>query len=144
MRGGGVALGLALACAACDQARSSSGEPADRRRATGGALDSLPVMLNAELPFRYPQTLYAQRVQGNVTLRLFIDSLGSVYPDSTVVEQSSGYTELDSAAVAGSERLRFRPAMARGARVAVSVLFPVYFRHPEASPLPGDTILQKD
>ena len=27
--------------------------------------------------------------------------------------------------------------------MAVSVLFPVYFRHPEASPLPGDSILAK-
>jgi hypothetical protein len=29
----------------------------------------------------------------------------------------------------------------RGEPMAVSVLFPVYFRHPEANPLPGDTIL---
>ena len=27
--------------------------------------------------------------------------------------------------------------------VPVSILFPVYFRHPEAPPLPGDTILKK-
>ena len=35
--------------------------------------DLAPVMLNKELPFRYPPALYAQKVQGNVTLRLFID-----------------------------------------------------------------------
>ena len=33
--------------------------------------DIAPVMLNKELPFRYPPALYAQKVQGNVTRRLF-------------------------------------------------------------------------
>ena len=51
----------------------------------GGAPDSLPVMRNVELPFHYPPALYAQKVQGNVTLRLYIDSLGVVRPESTMV-----------------------------------------------------------
>ena len=33
--------------------------------------DVAPVMLNKELPFRYPPALYAQKVQGNVTLRIY-------------------------------------------------------------------------
>src|SRR5687767_578473 len=128
-----------LGLAAC---RDSSGE---RRLAIGGPErpDEPPVMVNAELPFRYPAALYARRVQGNVTLRLFVDRDGRILADSTRVEESSGYPSLDSAAVIGSQELYFIPAKLRGEPLAVSVLFPVYFRHPEAAPLPGDTVLGK-
>ena len=104
--------------------------------------DEAPQMLNTELPFRYPAALYARKVQGNVTLRLFVDSNGHVVPDSTRVEEPSGYPTLDSAAIAGSQKLRFVPAKLRGAPIAVPILFPVFFRHPEARPLAGDTILK--
>lgn len=105
--------------------------------------DEPPVMVNRELPFRYPAPLYARKVQANVMLRLFIDRDGRVFPDSTRVEESSGHTALDSAAVKGSQELHFIPAKKHGEPMAVSVLFPVYFRHPEAAPLPGDTVLAK-
>lgn len=109
----------------------------------GARPDVLPVMLNKELPFRYPVSLYAKKVQANVTLRVFIDKEGQVVGESTHVAESSGIPSLDSAAVRGSAELRFIPAKTRGEAVPVSILFPVYFRHPEASPLPGDTILRK-
>jgi len=102
-----------------------------------------PPVPDQEVPFRYPASLYAQRIQGNVTLRIFIDRDGRVWPESTRVEESSGYASFDSAAVTGSQDLRFRPARRRGKPVAVSILFPVFFRHPEASPLPGDTVLKR-
>lgn len=105
--------------------------------------DETPKMLNEDLPFHYPPALYARRVQGNVTLRLYLDSLGQVTPDSTRIEESSGYAGLDSAAVRGSQDLRFAPAKLRGAPLGISILFPVYFRHPEARALPGDTILRR-
>ncbi len=105
--------------------------------------DELPTMLNKELPFRYPPSLYARKVQANVTLRVFIDKEGLVVAESTHVAESSGHASLDSAAVRGSSELRFIPARTRGSSIPVSILFPVYFRHPEASPLPGDTILKK-
>jgi TonB family protein len=131
-----------LACSAGEGERAMARSPAG---VGGGAPpDSLPVMANAELPFRYPTALYERKVQGNVTLRLFIDSLGEVHPESTTVVESSGYPPLDSAAVVGSRELHFRPATARGTPVPVSVLFPVFFRHPEAAPLPGDTILKRE
>ena len=105
--------------------------------------DEVPKRLNTELPFRYPAALYARRVQGNVTLRLHIDRNGQVTSDSTRIEESSGYVALDSAAVKGSQELRFIPAKLRGEPLPATVLFPVYFRHPEAHALPGDTILNK-
>ena len=111
--------------------------------ATGGSRpDTMPLMKNKQPPFRYPAALYAQKVQGNVTLRIFIDSTGRVHPESTRVVEPSGYPALDSAAVKGSTELSFVPAKKRTEAMAVSVLYPVYFRHPEAAPLPGDTILK--
>jgi len=103
--------------------------------------DEMPVMQNIELPFRFPASLYARQVQGNVTLRIHIDTTGFVTAESTMVYESSGYAALDSAAVAGSERLRFTPARMRGKVVALSVTLPVFFRHPDQPPLPGDTVL---
>jgi TonB family protein len=105
--------------------------------------DELPKMLNGDLPFHYPPALYARKVQGNVTLYLYIDRNGQVTLDSTRIEESSGYTALDSAAVKGSQELHFVPAKLHGEPMGVSILFPVYFRHPEAHALPGDTILNK-
>lgn len=105
--------------------------------------DTAPVMLNAEPPFRYPPSLYDRKVQGNVVLRLFIDSTGRVLPESTYVTESSGFPMLDTAAIKGSDVLRFKPAIKDGAPVSVRIGFPVYFRHPEARALPGDTILKQ-
>ena len=105
--------------------------------------DEEPKVLNTELPFRYPAALYARKIQGNVTLRLLVDTTGQVNADSTRIEESSGYASLDSAAVKGSLDLRFVPAKLHGDPIATTVLFPVYFRHPEARALPGDTILNK-
>jgi len=123
----------------------NKGEQADQPFSGVGARpDVLPVMLNKDLPFRYPPALYAKKVQANVTLRVFIDKEGLVVNESTHVAESSGIPSLDSAAVRGSGELRFIPAKTRGEAVPVSILFPVYFRHPEAPPLPGDTILKQN
>jgi len=101
--------------------------------------DEPPTLVNTELPFHYPASLYARKVQGNVTLRLFVDRDGRVAPDSTKVEETSGYPALDSAAVSGSRELRFVPAKLRGEPVPLTILMPVWFRHPQARPLPGDS-----
>ena len=105
--------------------------------------DENPVMVNSQLPFHYPGALYALKRQGNVTLRLFVDSSGQTVPESTRVEEPSEYKPFDSAAVAGASALRFIPAKLHGEPVGMTILFPVYFRHPEAPPLPGDSALKK-
>ncbi len=106
--------------------------------------DVPPVMLNKELPFRYPPALYAQKVQGNVTLRIYIDSNGAIVPDSTRVAETSGFSALDSAAMKGSRDLKFEPAKTQSQPVPVSILLPVFFRHPDAPPLSGDSIIKRD
>jgi TonB family protein len=136
---GSVIILATLSSAGC----SRSGEADQPFSGVGARPDVLPVMLNKELPFRYPPSLYAKKVQANVTLRVFIDKEGQVVSESTHVAESSGIPSLDSAAVKGSTELRFIPAKTRGEAVPVSILFPVYFRHPDARPLPGDTILKK-
>lgn len=97
-------------------------------------------MLNVDVPFRYPLSLYQRKIQGNVLLRLFVTSDGRVVPDSTRIVEPSGYSELDAAALAGASRLQFRAARLRGAPIPVSLLFPVHFRHPEGPTLPGDSL----
>ena len=80
-----------------------------------------PVALNAEMPIAYPPTLYEQKVEGDVTLRLFVDSTGRLIPESTRVAEPSGFAALDSAAIAGSARLRFAPGKRNGIPVATAV-----------------------
>ncbi len=87
-----------------------------------------PVALNPDVPIAYPPSLYEQKVEGDVMLRLFVDSTGRLIPESTRVAEPSGYPALDSAAVTGSVRLRFAPGKRRGVPVATAFLQPVEFR----------------
>jgi len=87
-----------------------------------------PVALNPDVPIAYPPALFDQKVEGDVTLRLFVDSTGKLIPESTRVAEPSGYPALDSAALAGSVALRFAPAKRHGVAVATAFLQPVEFR----------------
>lgn len=112
-----VALAAVVAVAAC---RDGAGDE--------GASD--PTLLTRELPFVYPPALYAAGVEGDVGLRLFIDSLGLVVQESTSVVEPSTHADFDSAAVAGAPYLEFQPAVAGGERVGRTVVLPVKFRLP--------------
>jgi len=79
-----------------------------------------------------------------VTLRIFIDRDGAIVADSTRIAETSGFTALDSAAMKGSRDLKFEPAKTQGQPVPVSILLPVFFRHPDAPPLAGDSIIVRD
>lgn len=135
-----IALTASLAACAGDQDKQNM---AAVFAGSGGRPDELPVMMNKQPPFRYPTAAYAQKIQGNTTLRIFIDANGAIVPDSTTVAEPSGNASLDSAAVVGARELRFVPAKRNGQGVPISILFPVYWRHPDAPPLPGDTILNR-
>jgi TonB family protein len=135
-----LAMLLLAYVAACNRGEGSSLP----FQTVGKQPDVAPVMLNKELPFRYPPALYAQKVQGNVTLRIYIDREGAIVGDSTRVAETSGFNALDSAAMKGSRDLKFVPAKTQGQAVPVSILLPVFFRHPDAPPLAGDTIIKRD
>ena len=130
-------VGLA-ACPSPDTTRQAM----DSLVATVQAPNQLPVMLNQELPFRYPEALYTSKVQGNVLLRIYIDTTGVVWPESTTVLQTSGHPAFDSAAVRGAPQLRFVAAKLNGRSVGVAIKLPVFFRHPGAPPLAGDSVLR--
>lgn len=128
---------LTLVMGGCsERARSSRSTTDPWWRA--GPPDELPRMLNTAPPFEYPVSQYLRRLQGNVTLRLFVDATGVVIQDSTRVEVPSGIPAFDSAALAGATQLRFRPALRKGVPIAVAMLYPVHFRYPDGPPTPPD------
>jgi TonB family protein len=90
------------------------------------------VALNGDSPIQYPPRLYDQKVEGDVVLRLFVDSTGRLATESSRVAESSGYPALDSAALSGSRRLRFTPARRHGLSIATAFLQPIEFHHPQA------------
>jgi TonB family protein len=97
----------------------------------------MPVATNAESPVFYPVDLFEQEVEGSVVLRLFISEDGTIVPESTLVAETSGIPELDSAAVAGVAEMNFAPARRNGTPVATLFLQPIHFRHPSRAGL-GD------
>jgi TonB family protein len=98
-----------------------------------------PRLLTRDLPFAYPPALFAAHVEGDVGLRLYIDSLGLVVQESTSVVEPSGHPEFDSAAVRGAPYLEFQPARASGSRIGKTVVLPVKFRLPAADSQRRDT-----
>jgi len=107
--------------------------PACRDAPGDGESSADPELLTKELPFVYPPALFAAGIEGDVGLRLFVDSLGLVVQESTTVIEPSGHAEFDTAAVAGAPSLEFQPARSEGARVGRTVVLPVKFRVPADS-----------
>lgn len=121
---------LVVTCFAATACRSRE----ETRAGAASGRNDVPVAINSESPFRYPAALYDQGVDGEVRLRLFVDALGRVHPESTRVASSSGTPELDSAAVRGAAQLRFAPANKNGMPVAMTFFQPVIFRRAAAAP----------
>jgi protein TonB len=117
-------LGLGAAC-------GGNGPDANDRERSAGL--EPPVLTNAEPPVRYPPQLFAQRTEGTVVLRLFVDERGRIVPDSSRVAERSGHAVLDSAALAAVPAMRFAPARRDGVPVATAFLQPVHFRHPDGA-----------
>jgi TonB family protein len=107
---------------------SSKGAGAPLSQAAPPPESEAPVALNPDVPIAYPPALFEQKIEGDVMLRLFVDSTGKLMAESTRVAESSGYPALDSAALAGAAALRFAPAKRHGIAVATAFLQPVEFR----------------
>lgn len=125
-----VALLLAAA-AACGGA-----DPERARQAATERTNNVPVALNGESPFQYPPDLYDLGIEGEVRLRLYVDSTGRVHSESTRVASSSGTPALDSAAARGAAQLRFAPAHRDGVPVGMAFYQPVIFRR-RSAPTPA-------
>jgi TonB family protein len=125
-----------LVVVACNDLRSGARRLTER---DGGPADSLPVLALDSLPFRYPTSFYIQRVQDNVTLRLYLDEFGRPVPESTRVEEHAKNAAFDTSALAGARDLVFHPAIRTGKPIPYSVLFPIKFRMPDGPPLPSDS-----
>src|SRR5260370_17941748 len=122
---------VALGAVGCRKARPTdpvgSGE-----RASAPPDQEPPVALNGDSPIQYPPRLYDQKVEGDVVLRLFVDSTGRLPPESTRVVEPSGYSGLDSAALMGTRRFRFAPPRQHPLPIAASFAPTVHFRNPQA------------
>ena len=127
-----AAVAVGLGVAGCGKAG-----PSDQSTPASPASETAPQPLDADAPIQYPPRLFDTHVEGDVVLRLFVDSAGRVVPESSRVAQSSGVPALDSAALSGAPRLRFAPARRRGVPVGVSFLEPVEFQHPQTAALAG-------
>lgn len=94
---------------------------------------TIPALLNPGeitrlIQQRYPTELVDRGVGGEAVLRLWLDERGQVVRGE--LSSSSGITELDTIALAVTDRMRFRPARTRDQAVRVIVRFPVSLRVP--------------
>jgi len=119
-----AALALPLLVLLACRQEPKPGTPADVR----DRQNDVPVAINGVSPFQYPPELYDQGIEGEVRLRLWVDSVGHVAVDSTRVVSSSGTAALDSAAVSGAAQLVYAPAHRDGRPVPVAFYQPVIFR----------------
>ncbi len=118
-----LVLPAAVACA--DTVRPALG---GLRLGSDGRSFHVPVMLNERPPFDYPKEAWREGVGGETSLRIHIARDGAV--DSAYVLSSSGHPALDSAALAGARRLRYRPARQGGDTIAVWAVLPVRYPMP--------------
>lgn len=128
--GVGLALAAALSLVACaDTVRPVLGGLKIGPAASGPF--TYPMLLGEQPAFEYPEDAWARGVGGETLLKIHISTIGHV--DSVYVARSSGDEALDSAAVAGARRLRYRPARQGEDPVAVWGLLPVQYPMPEVA-----------
>ncbi|MFZ1683312.1 MAG: energy transducer TonB [Candidatus Zixiibacteriota bacterium] len=84
-----------------------------------------PIMIEMRKP-QYPRTAKRQGRTGTVWVKSLIDKKGMVR--SSCVGKSSGWPELDKAAVAASFGNRYKPALEDGRAIAIWVTYKVDFK----------------
>jgi protein TonB len=95
----------------------------------------LPVPVEQESPFIYPEALWDEGVEGQAVVMVHVNEGGAV--DSVYVRSTSGYEAMDSAALQGARVLRFEPGRRGAEPVPVWVRLPVRFS--KTPPAPGET-----
>jgi len=95
---------------------------------TGASTGKLPYRrpeLLMLVPPVYPKEAEKKGIEGTVGLKVLVTEKGTV--DKVEIEQSSGYQEMDDAAVKAAKKTRFRPAIKDGERVAMWINYPIQF-----------------
>ena len=103
----------------------------------GDAEIEKPTPLFTQSPVEYPLELWDQDVEGSTLVRVLVNEEGGV--DSAMVMESSGYSELDSAAVHGARSMEFEPATREGEPLRVWARVPVHFSKGTRQTTPGGT-----
>ena len=91
----------------------------------GAQGSSQPENLPSNPAPEYPEASRSAREQGTVMLQVEVDARGR--PASVQIARSSGFKNLDSAAVRTVRRWRFKPANVAGVPVAARIMVPVQF-----------------
>lgn len=103
----------------------------------GDAEIERPTPLFTQSPVEYPLELWDRDVEGSTLVRVLVNEEGGV--DSAMVMESSGYSELDSAAVQGALSMEFDPATKEGEPLRVWARVPVHFSKDTQPATPGGT-----
>lgn len=90
----------------------------------GGDLDAPPTPVNKLQP-TYPSSLLSKGVGGRVIVNCEVDESGKVV--STRIKQSSGYGELDKAAINAVNKWKFKPGTKGGKKVKATCNVPFNF-----------------
>jgi TonB family protein len=90
-----------------------------------------PAPIEGQEPIPYPPELFAQAIEGEVMLYVVVDSTGAVVRDSTRIEQSSGHSAFDAAAMSAAATLRFAPATRGDTAVMAPIQVPIQFTIPD-------------
>ena len=126
-------LAAARPAAAQGTEQGTAPVPLDTLRAYAmEAVDELPSLKNRDAVARllrrlYPPALRYPGFRGSTMVGMVLEDDG--VPLEAVVTHSSGYPEVDEAALQVARAMRFRPAKADGRRVRVYVELPVTFVH---------------
>jgi protein TonB len=90
-----------------------------------GDLDQ-PPQATSKFPPRYPPGLKSKRIGGRVIVGATVDENGVVREAG--IKESSGYGDMDRAALDAIKRWRYKPAIKEGRKVRASIVQPFNFR----------------
>ena len=91
-------------------------------------------------PVEYPVEMWDQNVEATTVVRVLVSEAGDV--DSAMIAESSGYAELDSAALRGARIMEFEPALRGGEPLEVWARIPVHFAKDPG--LPAGALPERD
>lgn len=124
-----VAAGIGVAASARTDGYPPGNKAAGGGRAgidNGGLIDGRLLKGGYQVTPRYPESARRAGIGGTALLKFLVQADGSVA--NVTIEQSSGYADLDYAAVQAIRRWRFEPARKDHRAVAAWAVLPVEFR----------------